>query len=205
MIFHRTTMSPNTGSQPTPLPSTSATTPSTPLSQPPISSFISRAGETARNSISNAMSINRNILDPSDIDILISSDSDSDNPEEMDLSLNRKRDRDSNEDTDNGHSSSMITNTSLLPDQSDNPPRCTRLSGISSPQNSPPPATLQQEMAQVRQHAALQNLQHETSTPIVASLGADLSSVSNELRLVASLDGVRLLTRQAVGFPDNAP
>ena len=60
-------------------------------------------------------------------------------------------------------------------------------------------------MAQVRQHAALQNLQLETSTPIVASLGADLSSVSNELRLEASLDGVRLLTRQAVGFPDNAP
>ena len=60
-------------------------------------------------------------------------------------------------------------------------------------------------MAQVCQHAALQNLQLETSTPIVASLGADLSSVSNELRLEASFDGVRLLTRQAVGFPDNAP
>ena len=122
----------------------------------------------------------------------------------MDLSLNRKRDRDSNEDTDNGHSSSMITNTSLLPDQSDNPPRRSRLSGISSHQNSPSDP-LEQEMAQVRQHAALQNLQLETSTPIVPALGADLSSVSNELRLEASLDGVRLLTRQAIGSPDNAP
>ena len=99
----------------------------------------------------------------------------------------------------------MITNTSLLPDLSDNPPRRSRLSGISSPQNSPPPDTLEQEMAQVRQHAALQNIQLETSTPFAASLGTDLSSVSNELRLEALLDGVRLLTRQAVGFPENSP
>ena len=148
------------------------------------------------------MSINRNILDTSDIDILISS-SDSDS-EEMDLSLNRKRER--NDDPVEGHSSSMITNTSLLPDLSDNPPRRSRLSGISSPQNSPPPDTLEQEMAQVRQHAALQNIQLEASTPIDSTMGAvDLSTVSNEIRLEASLDGVRLLTRQAVGLPENSP
>ena len=123
----------------------------------------------------------------------------------MDLSTNRKRDRDTNEDTDNGHSSSMITNTSLLPDQVDNSPRRTRLSGISSPENTSTPATLDQEMAQVRKHAAQQNLQLEISTPTVALPGVDLSSVSNELRLEASLDGVRQLTRQAAGLSDNVP
>ena len=145
------------------------------------------------------MSINRSILD-----------SDSDSETEMDLSVNRKRDRDANEDeatesplAGRRHSISMLTNTSLLENEV-NPSRRTRLSGISSPDSASTPSRLEDEMNIIRSHATHQNIPLD-SNPEGASGGTDFSSASNEARLEASLGGIRQLTRQAVGFQDNAP
>ena len=186
-------MAPNQSSQEQ---STSSTSLPQPQTQPTINSFFSRAGEsvrsTARNSVANVMQLNRHVF----------SSSDEDDETEMDMSENRKRVHGQLSGDDEQQSNSMITNTSLLPNEQTNPTRRHRLSTelATHPEATSTPSRIDQEMMNIRNNTDVPEiitLENDDHHPIPT----DHSTISNENRIDIAMTGIREIASGTIPPP----
>ena len=185
-------MAPNQSSQEQ---STSSTSLPQPQTQPTINSFFSRAGEsvrsTARNSVANVMQLNRHVF----------SSSDEEDETEMDMSENRKRAH-GQLSGDDEQSNSMITNTSLLPNEQTNPTRRHRLSTelATHPEATSTPSRIDQEMMNIRNNTDVPEiitLENDDHHPIPT----DHSTISNENRIDIAMTGIREIASGTIPPP----
>ena len=186
-------MAPNQSSQEQ---STSSTSLPQPQTQPTINSFFSRAGEsvrsTARNSVANVMQLNRHVF----------SSSDEEDETEMDMSENRKRVHGQLSGDDEQQSNSMITNTSLLPNEQTNPTRRHRLSTelATHPEATSTPSRIDQEMMNIRNNTDVPEiitLENDDHHPIPT----DHSTISNENRIDIAMTGIREIASGTIPPP----